>query len=280
MKKYFSFCLAISIILTLFGCGSSQPKEPVTLYICRTYWNGFEPDVIPTRKYTAIENIQVRETYALGEVYGEEFSIKIKRVNTDRIVIKTSMVMSTMGENGGFNLMSDETQFTVTNGKELKIVTPSTDGGTIFIFSFEPFEPIDSSQTAKTSDETIPDSNVMLYVCQTYWTGWLPEHIPTRVYKTIPNIQVGKTYVPGQIYDEDFTIKIKAISDNTIEIETNRVMSTVGENGGINLYSDETQFTVTKGKELELVTPTMDGGDIFIFSFDPIEPVASSSAEQ
>ena len=62
-----------------------------------------------------------------------------------------------------------------------------------------------------------------------------------------------------------FSVKVIEINPDSVTIETSEPMSVRKETGGINLSGDGTTFTITGTNKLELVTPTMDAGDIYIF---------------
>lgn len=63
--------------------------------------------------------------------------------------------------------------------------------------------------------------------------------------------------------DGGVDIEVGAVDGDEVELTTGEDMTPVGENGGINLRDLASRFTVTKGDELEMSTPTMDGSTRF-----------------
>lgn len=52
---------------------------------------------------------------------------------------------------------------------------------------------------------------------------------------------------------------------NSVKIKTNTSMSN-SEESYVDLEASGTRFTISKDKPLRLVTPTLDAGDIYVFS--------------
>lgn len=63
--------------------------------------------------------------------------------------------------------------------------------------------------------------------------------------------------------DDDLEITFTDVEDDEVEIRTSDAMSPVKEGGGIDLTTDEMEFTVERGSALELATPTMDAGTTY-----------------
>lgn len=95
-------------------------------------------------------------------------------------------------------------------------------------------------------------------------TGWVGEegYVPTEQTKTY-EVKSGDVIRCGEMVDLEVTVS--KISNDSVTIETNTPMSN-REEPYVNLKADETRFTIKKDKSLRLVTPTMDAGDIYIFS--------------
>ena len=62
------------------------------------------------------------------------------------------------------------------------------------------------------------------------------------------------------------TFTITEINENSIVIETTKPFS--DSENGINLSSNKKEFTIKKGEQIELTTPTMDAGGIYTFILD------------
>lgn len=57
-----------------------------------------------------------------------------------------------------------------------------------------------------------------------------------------------------------FSFKLIKVSEESITIRTDEPMSLRTEGGGINLNSEETEFTIEQGESIRLDTLTMDAG--------------------
>ena len=66
---------------------------------------------------------------------------------------------------------------------------------------------------------------------------------------------------------DDLKVTFTDIEEDSVRIRTNRHMSPKYEGGGIDLRSEQTDFTVERDSTLEIVTPTMDAGTTYEFSF-------------
>lgn len=78
-------------------------------------------------------------------------------------------------------------------------------------------------------------------------------------------VKKGQTFKPTSKF-EDVEFKVKKISSNKVIIEANQPLSNVTEDG-ISLNETQTEFTVTKGEDLKLATPTMDAGCTYVISY-------------
>jgi len=125
--------------------------------------------------------------------------------------------------------------------------------------------------------------NKILKVTKTYWSGWVDpkdsSYTPPKRKTFRYAISLGKEIElnrreghgynhEGQRYEvvDIFSIKLIEIGSDSVTIETSQPMSTTNkETGGISLMTNDKIFTITGTEELELVTPTMDAGDIYIF---------------
>ena len=72
----------------------------------------------------------------------------------------------------------------------------------------------------------------------------------------------------GKMLEEErevLSFNIIEVNDDNIKINTYQAFSD-NENGTINLRTDKKEFIITTEKPLKLITPTMDYGEIFIFT--------------
>lgn len=114
-----------------------------------------------------------------------------------------------------------------------------------------------------------------MIVKQSSWSGWSEDYKPQEIENEY-DIVVNKKYIiTNKVLtwqDEEKVEKevevlsfvISEVNDNSIKINTNRVLSDNEE--GIDLYTKKKEFIITTEKPLELITPTMDQGYIFIFT--------------
>lgn len=116
-----------------------------------------------------------------------------------------------------------------------------------------------------------------LIIKESSWSGWSRDYEPEEIEKEY-EINLGEKYVvktikssyrkDGQTVEEEreiLSFNISEVKDDSIKINTYQAFSD-NENGTINLRSDKKEFTVTTEKPLKLATPTMDGGEKFIFT--------------
>ena len=65
----------------------------------------------------------------------------------------------------------------------------------------------------------------------------------------------------------NFGFELIKVSEESITIRTNEAMSLRTEEGGINLNSEENEFTIEKGEEIILNTLTMDAGAAYTIEY-------------
>ncbi len=114
-----------------------------------------------------------------------------------------------------------------------------------------------------------------MIVKQSSWSGWSEDYKPQEIENEY-DIVVNKKYIitnkvltwqDEEIVEKEVEVLsfvISEVNDNSIKINTNRVLSDNEE--GIDLYTKKKEFIITTEKPLELITPTMDQGYIFIFT--------------
>lgn len=116
-----------------------------------------------------------------------------------------------------------------------------------------------------------------LIIKQSSWSGWSKDYKPTEIEKEY-EINTNEKYVvktatisyikDGKMVEEEkeiLSFNISEVNDNSIKINTYQVFSD-NEDGTINLRTDKNEFIITTEKSLKLTTPTMDYGEIFIFT--------------
>ena len=122
---------------------------------------------------------------------------------------------------------------------------------------------ISSLQTEKGNNSGIDNnssnnSNFKLKIKESSWSGWKEDYKPKETTKEY-DVVLEKEYNISR----NLKFVIKKINSDSIVIKTEESFS-VSETG-VNLNTDKKEFTVYLDKELELRTPTMDAGDIYIF---------------
>ena len=116
------------------------------LIIKQSSWSGWSKDFKP-KEIEKEYAINLNEKYVVkttnvsyikdGKMVEEEkeiLSFNISEINDDSIKINTYQVFSD-NEDGTINLRTDKKEFVVTTEKSLKLTTPTTDFGEIFIFT-------------------------------------------------------------------------------------------------------------------------------------------------
>jgi len=128
-----------------------------------------------------------------------------------------------------------------------------------------------------------------LCVEKSSWSGWSHDYKPnieTEQFDNLKSIVHWETILKTSIIHQNgeieyngetisitkaeinfFSFTIMELGEGYIMIKTNCPMSE-GDDGTINLYSNETAFRIEKDKKLKLTTPTMDAGDIYTFELE------------
>jgi hypothetical protein len=119
------------------------------------------------------------------------------------------------------------------------------------------------------------NKSVTLTILSDEWTGYVAVADPFgneegTTSQDIPNtvtvkVKKNQTFKPTSKF-EDVEFKVKKISSNKVVIEANQPLSNVTEDG-ISLNETQTEFTITKGEDLKLATPTMDAGCTYVISY-------------
>lgn len=105
-----------------------------------------------------------------------------------------------------------------------------------------------------------PPETVQIAIEHTHWAGE-KDFVPTHKSETY-EVRPGDVIRCGGYLDLE--VAVKEISSTSVTIETNTPMSSNEES--LDLLNYKTRFTIQNDEPLCLVTPTMDAGDIFVFS--------------
>lgn len=106
-----------------------------------------------------------------------------------------------------------------------------------------------------------PQEAVEIKIEETNWCNE-PGYVPTEQTRTY-EVKSGDIIKCGGLSDLEVTVS--RISKNSVKIKTNTPMSN-SEESYVDLEASGTRFTISKDKPLRLVTPTLDAGDIYVFS--------------
>jgi hypothetical protein len=78
-------------------------------------------------------------------------------------------------------------------------------------------------------------------------------------------VKEGQTFRPTSKF-EDVEFKVKKITSKEVVIEANKPLSSVTDDG-ISLYDTQKEFTIKKGEDLKLATPTLDAGCTYVITY-------------
>ncbi len=107
----------------------------------------------------------------------------------------------------------------------------------------------------------------------TSWSGWdVPpepgEPTPTRPPPTVYELRGEEGEVlQVPVLIGPLHVRVTGRTDDTVEVRTSEAMSPRGERGGIDLSSDQTEFTIHRGEPLAITTPTTDAGTTLTFTY-------------
>ena len=103
---------------------------------------------------------------------------------------------------------------------------------------------------------------VPLTITSSDWSGWSKGQGSTDGPRDVEATEGESVRI-----DDDLQVTFTEVEEDSVRIRTNRHMSPKYEGGGIDLRSEQTDFTVERDSTLEIVTPTMDAGTTYEFSF-------------
>ena len=112
-------------------------------------------------------------------------------------------------------------------------------------------------------EEKKPVSEGNLKVTVTYWNGWDPDY-ESPVEEYYFDVKTSDTIVVEGDMTGDFSFKIKRASKEEIIVKSEYPLE-ISNGSGINLQSNQREFTVKFGEPLSLVTITMDAGTFYTF---------------
>jgi len=107
----------------------------------------------------------------------------------------------------------------------------------------------------------VPEGNLKVTV--TYWSGWEPDY-ESPVEEYYFDVKTSDTIVVEGYMTGDFSFKIKRASKEEIIVKSEHPLE-INNSYGINLQSNQREFTVKFGEPLILVTLTMDAGTFYTF---------------
>ncbi|MFB9312176.1 hypothetical protein [Nocardioides plantarum] len=109
-----------------------------------------------------------------------------------------------------------------------------------------------------------PGPGGTLTIVSSDWNGWDPEHTPTPRTTTLP-ASVGSSVTVDSI-GETLTFEVARVGGGEVAVSSSRELAPEGETGGSNLNDLVDEFTVERGAETVLDTPTLDGGYSYTFT--------------
>lgn len=109
------------------GSNFTGALEKNKIRIGKTYWVGEKNFKKPEPEISEYD-IELNKKIS----FKGNFEIEIIEVNSDSIKIKTNTVMSER-KNDRINLLSNQREFVIENGKTKELATPTTDAGDIYI---------------------------------------------------------------------------------------------------------------------------------------------------
>lgn len=144
------FCVTL-IVALLVGIGcltyilikqskdeDGDTKIVATMVVTSDAWSGWSEDYeveTVTEEFTVKSGDKVKVDDLISD---EDFIIKVLEVTEESIVISTRNPMSVSEvDEHGIDLSTDETEFEVEKGEKIKLTTPSTDMGSIFIIEYK-----------------------------------------------------------------------------------------------------------------------------------------------
>ena len=128
------FIIGISIVAILAGlftvCLIFRPSKTAQITIVKTDWVGKE-DYVPTEQSQSYI-VKSDDVIHCGGML--DLEVTILKIANNSVTIETNKPMSSQ-EEPYVNLRTDQTRFTIQKSKSLRLVTPTTGAGDIYIFS-------------------------------------------------------------------------------------------------------------------------------------------------
>ena len=126
-KNLFLILLIFIFLITATSCGKKSENN-LHLTVYATHWASTDHMQAPEEEFY-FDNLKVNEKYVVEEG-SFVLTFTVTEINENSIVIKTTEPFSE-GENG-INLNSNQKEFTIERGGQIKLTTPSMDAGGIY----------------------------------------------------------------------------------------------------------------------------------------------------
>jgi hypothetical protein len=110
------------------------------------------------------------------------------------------------------------------------------------------------------AEEPDGGATVRLEVTAEDWNGWEQDAEPEPV--TGSHVVGASDSVTVDTIQGEVEITVVSVTDDEVTLETSEEMAPTSGDGGWDFNDTETAFTLERGDELEIVTPTMDAGTV------------------
>lgn len=132
MKKYYVITLLVLCML-LTACGKTLP---VTISVTEEVWSDGGASTATTDTFEVTKGDRVDFDGKFNTPNGN-FGFELIKVSEESITIRTDEAMSLKTEEGGINLNSEETEFTMEKGEEIILNTLTMDAGAAYTIRYE-----------------------------------------------------------------------------------------------------------------------------------------------
>lgn len=148
MRRNIVKSILLFLLISLCACGKKDNQNDIRkkedtvktadIVVVCSDWNGWDAYYEPvevTEEYTVEEGDTINlDKYSMSD----DFNFKIVSIKDKSIIIETNQSMSGSEVDYPYiDLSSDETFFVVLKGEKIKLVTPSTDCGDIYIIEYK-----------------------------------------------------------------------------------------------------------------------------------------------
>ena len=132
MKKYYVITLLVLCML-LTACGKTLP---VTISVTEDVWADGGSSTSTTDTFGVAKGDRVNFDGKFNTPNGN-FSFELIKVSEESITIRTDEPMSLRTEEGGINLNSEETEFTIEKGDAIRLDTLTMDAGAGYTIEYK-----------------------------------------------------------------------------------------------------------------------------------------------